>query len=95
MVKPTTRSVSGTSFWGHTITTTYANITKLFGKPEFLDDKVQFMWSLEDDTKNIIFTIYDWIEIHPIHNDDEIVWHIDALCPEDSDTAFELLSKML
>jgi hypothetical protein len=59
--KLTDKFPEGTSFHNTTISTSYKNLVKLFGKPNSPGDeyKVSSKWILEDDNGHLV-TIYDW-----------------------------------
>ena len=68
-MKFTTKSTSGTSFFGTTIRTTVNNLIENIGEPTFEENtgdcKVNFEWELETESGKV-FTIYDWKEYRPI-----------------------------
>lgn len=76
MIKQTTKSPTGTSFHGNTVTTTLDKLTKAFGEPGMGDmHKVMHHWCLELPTGEVI-TIYDWKEFRRIESDTVVEWHI-------------------
>ena len=93
-----TNLVSGTSFFGTTITATIDQLEEVIGEPTYEEntgeDKVNFEWDmqLEDGT---VFTIYDWKEYRPIYRDEKIVWHIGGRNKDNTDKALEELSKLI
>jgi hypothetical protein len=78
-MKPTTKSISGTSFYGSTIKATVNQLISICGQP-YDDsntgrDKVNFEWNLQTYSGDV-FTIYDWKEYRIIGLDEVIEWHI-------------------
>lgn len=83
----TNKSLSGTSYHGHVIKTTYNNLVKAFG-PSHQDDggyKTNHEWLLNS-YEGTPFSIYDWKEIFSPERypDQEFEWHIGAFTSEDS-----------
>jgi hypothetical protein len=80
MAKKTFKDTDGTSFQGVVITTSVANLTKIFGEPDDNntgEDKVNFVWDMETD-RGSVFTIYDWKVGRPLDLDEPVEWHIGA-----------------
>jgi hypothetical protein len=79
-ISRSTKSVSGTSFHGHTITATLDQLKSKLGKPSYSTkdshEKVQNEWDLEIDGH--VFTVYDWKEYYIIRGNDTVEWHIGA-----------------
>ena len=78
-MKPTTQSISGTSFYGSTIEATVNQLINICGQPyddsNTGEDKVNFEWNLQTYSGDV-FTIYDWKEYRIIGLDEVIEWHI-------------------
>jgi len=78
-MKPTTKSISGTSFHDTTIVASVKQIIEMCGEPSDEsntgEDKVNYEWTMETDNGNV-FTIYDWKEYRPITLNERITWHI-------------------
>ena len=78
-MKPTTKSSSGTSFFGHEVYTTVNDLTKVCGEPVYDgndgQDKVNFEWEMELDSGDV-FTIYDWKEYRSIDKNEPIEFQI-------------------
>lgn len=80
MAKKTNKDTDGTSFQDVVVTTSVANLTKIFGEPynnNTGEDKTNFEWDMETDNGDL-FTIYDWKEGRPLDLDEPIEWHIGA-----------------
>ena len=94
-MKKTSKSISGTSFHGTTITTSYKKLCEVIGEPTYShnsgDDKVNFEWVMETDSGEV-FTIYDWKEYRPISGEETIEWHIGGF---DSATTQKALLDLL
>jgi hypothetical protein len=94
--KPTDKFPEGTSFHNTTISTSYKNLVKLFGKPNSPGDeyKVSSEWILEDDNGYLV-TIYDWKEtnlydssnpsVKKFRELDSYSWHIGGTRIEDEE----------
>jgi hypothetical protein len=101
MNKPTirrsTKSVLGTSFHGHTVKATRAQLKKALGNPQYVNldctEKVQHEWVLE--IAGHVFTVYDWKEGRWNKLSDPIEWHIGADSVVVSDYAHRELSELL
>ena len=78
-MKPTTKSVNGTSFHSTVIHATVSQLRQILGQPVYecndSGDKVNFEWEMETDG-GAPFTVYDWKEYRRIADDEEIEWHI-------------------
>ena len=78
-MKPTQKSVSGTSFHGDVVHASVNELKKILGEPVFSDnsgqDKVNFEWEMETEDGQP-FTVYDWKEYRALDADEEIEWHI-------------------
>jgi hypothetical protein len=78
-MKPTKKSISGTSFHDTTIVASVKQIIEMCGEPSDKsntgEDKVNYEWIMETDDGNV-FTIYDWKEYRPITLNERITWHI-------------------
>ena len=78
-MKPTTKSVGGTSFHMDVIYATVEQLRQVLGEPVYVanygDDKVNFEWEMETED-GAVFTVYDWKEYRSLSEDEEIEWHI-------------------
>ena len=78
-MKPTTKSIDGTSFHDTTIKCSVSTLKKVLGEPEYEpndgQDKVNFEWDMETNNGDV-FTVYDWKEYRSLNEDDMIEWHI-------------------
>ena len=78
-MKPTTKSIAGTSFHDTTIVASLKQIIEMCGEPydesNTGEDKVNYEWIMETEDGNV-FTIYDWKEYRPITLNERITWHI-------------------
>lgn len=77
-MKRTTKSASGTSFHGHTITATRQEMIDALGEPDYtngVEEKSQYEWHRETDNGDI-FTIYDWKTHLAYDANVELDWHI-------------------
>lgn len=76
MIKETTKSSNGTSFYDDTVRTSFTILREVLGKPQIIQNsKVAFEWTKEIDGE--VFTVYDWKEEY-FFDDDPIDWHIGA-----------------
>jgi hypothetical protein len=81
-MKPTKKSISGTSFHDTTIVASVKQIIEICGEPydesNTGKDKVNYEWIMEteDGDSQNVFTIYDWKEYRPITLNERIIWHI-------------------
>jgi hypothetical protein len=77
-MKPTNKSLNGTSFHMSTVSATVNELKQVLGEVRYtgdFDDKVQNEWLME--LKNgDVFSVYDWKEYKQYSNDDVIEWHI-------------------
>ena len=78
-MKPTKKSVNGTSFHDTIFRATVEQLRQVLGEPvceqNTGEDKVNFEWEMETDG-GAPFTVYDWKEYRQIGEDEEIVWHV-------------------
>ena len=97
-MKFTTKSTSGTSFFGTTIRTTVNNIIKNCGKPRYAEntgrDKVNYDFVFETESGDV-FTIYDWKEYRPINGDEVIEFHIGGMNRGSCEEALEELERLI
>ena len=98
MAKKTYKDTDGTSFHDVVITTSVANLTKIFGMAHYCDNtgecKVNFEWDMQTDEGNV-FTIYDWKEGRPLELDEPVEWHIGAKSRSiASDASYEILREL-
>lgn len=90
-------SVSGTSFHGDTLTTSYSRLVQILGNPIYYKntgtDKVNidFTAYLGGD----IFTIYDWKYYRVIEPTEIITWHIGAHKESFSKKVHNVLKQLL
>lgn len=85
----TTKSPCGTSFFGHTISTTVNKLKKILGQGEDNNngsDKVNFDWTAETDNGDV-FTVYDWKYYRPLDLDEIVDFHIGAKTKEVAEQA--------
>lgn len=76
MISKTTKSISGTSFFGSEINATPNEMIEIFGEPDFTNgDKTNMEWIRELNGKDI-FTIYDWKNYGGILDNQLVDWHI-------------------
>lgn len=78
-MKPTKKSVSGTSFHNTVVIAKVEQLRQILGEPVCEqndgEDKVNFEWEMETESGKV-FTVYDWKEHRRIEEDEEIEWHI-------------------
>jgi hypothetical protein len=77
-MKPTSKTINGTSFHNSTITTTLSDLKRVLGKPHYrggFEDKVQNEWEMETNDGEV-FTVYDWKTYRPYNDNELIDWHI-------------------
>jgi len=98
MAQKTNKEISGTSFHGTSIVCTPKELKNILGEPTYEDntgeDKVNLEWVCETQNGKV-FTIYDWKEYRPIHEDEEIEWHIGGYTGSDTRDAYDELSELL
>ena len=95
MAKKSYKDISGTSFYGTTITTTVAKLKKLLGEPysnNTGEDKVNFDWDCETEDGDV-FTVYDWKEYREISEDEFIEFHIGAISKQISEQAKQEINE--
>lgn len=94
----TTKSPSGTSFYGTTIKATPNQLIKVLGKPYCMsndgEDKTNFDWTIETE-KGEVATVYDWKYYHPLEMDTIYEWHIGGHGKNSTDTAANEIKQML
>jgi hypothetical protein len=75
----TNKSTSGTSFHDITIGLTVQTLRKLLGTPIYGyntgRDKTNYEWKMETSDGDV-FTVYDWKQYRPIHEQEIIQFHI-------------------
>ena len=79
-MKISKKESNGTSFHGHTIKATKAQLMAIIGAPQYVNpplEKCQNDWILENEHGRV-FTIYDWKEYRAFGDDEVISWHIGA-----------------
>lgn len=78
-MKKTLKTANMTSFHGHTIAATPAQLKKLLGEPTYNTndgfDKVNLEWVMENNS-GAVFTIYDWKSYTPLSDEQVVRWHI-------------------
>ena len=96
-MKPTNKSLNGTSFHMSTVSATVNQLKQVLGEVRFtgdFDDKVQNEWLME--LKNgDVFSVYDWKEYKQYSNDDVIEWHIGGHDRTITERAKQQLIKLL
>lgn len=93
----------GTSFHGSTFRGSYNDLVRILGVPPQQEtndgkDKTNFYWScnlVNDNQKDIFFTVYDWKEYRRIKPDEIIKWHIGGFSEKETDEISELLHMCL
>ena len=92
MISKTSKSVSGTSFYGGCIIANANDISKVCGEPyKIYDEKVTYEWELEVD--GIPFTIYDYREISSPNMTTTINYHIGTFTKSDTDKVMNILKE--
>jgi len=77
-MKPTSKTINGTSFHNSTIITTLSDLKRVLGEPHYrggFEDKVQNEWEMETNDGEV-FTVYDWKTYRPYNDNELINWHI-------------------
>ena len=96
-MKPTNKSLNGTSFHMSTVSATVNELKQVLGEVRYtgeFDDKVQNEWLME--LKNgDVFSVYDWKEYKQYSNDDVIEWHIGGHDRTITERAKQQLIKLL
>jgi uncharacterized SAM-dependent methyltransferase len=96
-IRRSTKSISGTSFHGHTVKATRAQLKEALGDPQYVnldfEEKVQHEWNLEIDGH--VFTVYDWKEFRWNKLTDLVEWHIGSHSSVISDYAHRELCELL
>ena len=96
-MKPTNKSLNGTSFHMSTVSATVNQLKQVLGEVHYtgdFDDKVQNEWLME--LKNgDVFSVYDWKEYKQYSNDDVIEWHIGGHDRTITERAKQQLIKLL
>ena len=81
MAKLSSKSPTGTSWHGHTITATPNQLIEALGEPQYGyndgQDKSNFDWVCETESGKV-FTIYDWKEYTPLKMDSVYSFHVGA-----------------
>jgi hypothetical protein len=97
-MKPTTKSISGTSFHDSIVRATVNQLISICGQPHddsnTGEDKVNFEWDMELDNGDVI-TIYDWKEYRMIDVNELIDWHIGGKNKDITDIAEDELNTVL
>lgn len=79
MATSSSKSPNGTSFHGHTFSSSVKKIKKILGPPSYIDnsgsDKVNFEWVCETKSGHV-FRIYSWKEYRKLKETELIEWHI-------------------
>lgn len=78
-MKHTTKSASGTSFFGDEFHARVSDLRRILGEPKFENndgqDKTNFDWTLETESGDV-FTVYDWKYYRPLDEEEMVQWHI-------------------
>jgi hypothetical protein len=78
-MKYTTKSASGTSFFGDEFHAKVSDLRIILGLPKFETndgkDKTNFDWIMETESGEV-FTVYDWKYYRPLDEDEMVQWHI-------------------
>lgn len=78
-MKYTTKSSSGTSFFGDEFHAKVSDLRRILGEPKFETndgrDKTNFDWTLETQSGEV-FTVYDWKYYRPLDEEEMVEWHI-------------------
>lgn len=89
----------GTSYHGHSVKCTPADLKRVFGEPSIDSnghmDKVNLEWILTLTENDATITLYDWEQYIMLQDDMVIDWHIGAIEPGDAATAYLYLTRML
>lgn len=96
-MKPTNKSLNGTSFHMSTVSATVNELKQVLGEVRFtgeFDDKVQNGWEMELENGDV-FSVYDWKEYKQYSNDDVIEWHIGGHDRTITERAKQQLIKLL
>lgn len=96
-MRPTNKTVNGTSFHGDTITTTLGVLKRVLGNPHYtggVEDKVQNEWEMETNSGEV-FTVYDWKTYRPYTDNDLIEWHIGGHDEKTTQQAQQELEEIL
>lgn len=97
-MKPTTKSVNGTSFHNETFRASVTDLRQILGEPVCEqndgEDKVNFEWQMETDS-GIPFTVYDWKEYRSLGEDEIIEWHIGTATSIESLVAVNEIAEAL
>ena len=96
-MKPTNKTINGTSFHGDVVVATLNNLKRILGEPYYnggFEDKVQNEWVMETNDGEV-FTVYDW-KIYKPYNDNEIIeWHIGGYNKETTQQAKQEILEIL
>lgn len=97
-MRKTKKDMSGTSFYGCTITAKVSDMLSVLGLPDYDtnngEDKVNYEWEMETEAGNA-FTVYDYKEYRKLRPNDLIDWHIGGFNSESTDEALEELEEAL
>ena len=78
-MKYTTKSASGTSFFGDEFHAKVSDLRIILGLPKFETndgkDKTNFDWIMETESGEV-FTVYDWKYYRPLGEEEMVEWHI-------------------
>ena len=94
----TTKSAGGTSFHGHTVNASVAQLKSVLGTPMDAnnsgDDKTNFEWVMETETGDV-FTVYDWKHYRPLDENEIVDWHVCSRTPRGSQIAVNEIASAL
>lgn len=97
-MKPTRKSVNGTSFHDTVIHATVEQLRQVLGEPVCEqndgEDKVNFEWEMETED-GAVFTVYDWKEYRVLDENEEIEWHIGGHRSIDTEKAADEINYAL
>ena len=94
----TTKSAGGTSFHGHTVNASVAQLKSVLGTPMDAnnsgEDKTNFEWTMETETGDV-FTVYDWKHYRPLDENEIVDWHVGSRTPRGSQIAVNEIASAL
>lgn len=97
-MKYTTKSASGTSFFGDEFHAKVSDLRIILGLPKFETndgkDKTNFDWIMETESGEV-FTVYDWKYYRPLDEEEMVVWHIGGHSGKVTSTALGEITNAL